>query len=149
MSLGRLSTPDSRFGLNRSQLVAVIMAVLAISLVVDFSRKAVDSYRVKARAEEYGQMIEAAEAENQRLRDLKEFAKSNAFVEKEARRDFKAGRPEEVRVVIPAPVAPEGEGSGSVPGVSSSSALPETEEPYWQSWWQLFFDGDPPVDLIP
>ncbi len=149
MSSARLPSPQPKIGLKRNQIVAIIMAILAICLVVDFSRKAVDSYRVKARAEELKEMIETTRAENQRLRNLKEFAQTNAFIEQEARRDFKMGRPEEVRVIFLTSVSRQGEGSGPRSRAIPPSATSQTEEPCWQPWWRLFFDREPPSGSLP
>ena len=149
MSSARLRSPQPKMGLNRNQIVAIIMAILAICLVVDFSRKAVDSYRVKARAQELEEMIEAARVENQRLKSLKEFAQTNAFIEQEARRDFKMGRPEEVRVIFLASANRQEERSGPRSRPISPPTTPQPEEPCWQGWWRLFFDSEPPSGFLP
>ncbi len=126
-------------GLSRSQIVAVVIATLAISVVVDFSRKAAGNLRVQARVHELQEATKLVQAENDRLKGLKEFAPSGAFIEQEARQDFKMGRPGEVRAIFltPAPTP-------AIAISSTTAAVLPAEGPCWQKWWGLFLDGVPP-----
>jgi len=134
------SPSGGRGGTSRSQLVAIVIATIAISFVVDFSRKAVESYRVRLRAVELGHMIDRAEAERERLQALKAFMQTDAFIERAAREEFGMGWPGEVQVVIipgPPPATPP-------PPPTPTPRPKEEETPRWQEWWALFSDAPPP-----
>lgn len=126
-----------------SQLAAIIIATIAISLVIDFSRKAMESYRIHLRAKELAQMLEEAQLENQRLKTLKAYAGTDSFVERAARQEFKLGRTGEIRVVVvpPLPLASPELKPRPTPTAPSS----DREKPYWHEWWELFFDTPPPA----
>lgn len=132
-----------KFRIPYGQLAAIIVATVAISFVIDFSRKAVESYQIHLRAKGLAQMLEEAQLETQRLEALKVYMQTDSFVERAARREFKLGRPGEVRVVIVPPLRFEGIEFEATPALPRSDA----EKPYWHEWWELFFDTPPPADF--
>jgi len=134
---------QKRFRIPFSQLAAIILATIAISFVVDFSRKAVESYRIHLRAKELTLMLEEAQLENQRLKAYKTYAETDSFVERAARQELKMGRPGEIRVVVVPPLPLETPELKPRPLATPPEG--DEEKPYWHEWWELFFDTPPPV----
>jgi hypothetical protein len=117
-----------------TQFVALIVATIALSLVVDFGRK-VALYR--HRQVEEARLDRAIEYEENRrdyLEWLKGYIQTPGFVDSWARREWKLVKPGETSVVP------------NLPGVSGASqTLPQEEGlpsmgSHWREWWEFFFN---------
>jgi cell division protein FtsB len=90
--------------------------------------------------------IDQLEEEQAELTRLRDYVRSDAYVEQWARGEGKMGRPGEV-LIVPVPVAAEVSitPTPSITLDDLQTTLPEPEP--WLVWWALFFDSPPPQQL--
>ncbi len=135
-----MATRVKRSGIiSFTQFVAIIVAIVALSLVIDFGRKAAINYRIQQEVDRLEQEVAAARQEQQRLLALKAYVQTDEYVEKAARQELRWSRPGETVVIVrpivrqatppPQPVRPSTEPSGA--------------KSCWREWWALFFDSSP------
>jgi len=104
-----------------------LTALILLSLIVNFSRKALNFRRAGKKIEEKRGQLQDLEAKNQELKRQMEEVDSPRFIEQEAREKLGLGKKDEVVVILP-PIEPlRGEGSEAEKKVQN-----------WQRWWQLF-----------
>jgi cell division protein FtsB len=125
-----------------TQIVTIVAATMAISMIVDFGRKAAANYRV--RREEIGleQEIAAERAKHEALLARREYVQTDEYVEYVAREELKWVKPGEI-VVVPIPLARE---PLPTPEASPAPTEPLQIESHWHEWWALFFDR-PPIEF--
>ena len=126
-----------RSGVSVTQFVALIVATIALSLIVDFGHKVALYRRLQREEGRLEQEIEFEKARRDYLESLEEQVQTEQFVEAWARREWKMVKPGETRVVprfheapLTSQIRPQEE---SHPGEGS----------HWQEWWKLFFDRLP------
>jgi len=132
-----MATAKRRSGVSLTQFVALILATIVLSLVVDFGRKVALCRHLQVEETRLDQGVEYEENRRDYLEGLKEYVQTANFVDGWARREWKLVKPGETRVVpnlAQAPIAPQtSPQEESLPGGGSR----------WQEWWNLFFDGQP------
>ncbi|MGQ9628099.1 MAG: FtsB family cell division protein [Anaerolineae bacterium] len=119
-----------------AQFVAIVVATIVLSLVVDFGRKAAANYRIQQERERLRLEVAAAQEEYQRLLERKAYVRTDEYVEKVAREELKWAKPGETVVVIK-----------TIPRRAFPAPPPVQESPpvvkrasHWQEWLALLFD---------
>lgn len=120
-----------------TQFVALIVATIALSLVVDFGRKVALYRRLQLEEARLDQAIEYEEDRRDDLGWLKGYVQTEEFVDAWARREWKMVRPGETSVVPMLPQAPV------TPQVLLQEESHASEESRWREWWRLFLDRLP------
>jgi cell division protein FtsB len=135
-----MATRVKRSGIiSFTQFVAIIVAIVALSLVIDFGRKAAINYRIQREVDRLEQEVAAARQEQQRLLALKAYVQTDEYVEKVAREELRWSQPGETVVIVKPIVrqtAPAAQAMGPPPS-------PTVAKSYWREWWALFFDSSP------
>jgi|GEM_PF-1036572 hypothetical protein len=118
--------------ISLAQFAAVIAVTIAVSLLVDISRRAADNYRLGREEAALKRDVEILEAMHHYLEAYKEYVQSDEFVEWWVREVAKKVKEGEVLVrPILIPKEPP-----SIPDVASQ----REDKPHWREWWELFFD---------
>jgi len=122
-----------------TQIITIVVATMAISMTVDFGRKATANYRVRNEETRLEQEIAAERAKHEALLARREYVQTDEYVEHAAREELKWVKPGEI-VVVPVPL-------NRKPLPTPETAPAPTEllqrESHWQEWWALFFDRPP------
>ena len=126
--------------LSLPKIVTIVTIVLVAILTVDFGRKALDNYHRQRQVEWLRGQVVAEQEENEALQDRLEYVSSDAYVEKIARERLKMVREEETAVVV---VPRSVERSPAVVPGPAAEVAEEEAQPYWQQWWNLFFEQSP------
>jgi cell division protein FtsB len=123
-----------------TQIITIVVATMAISMIVDFGRKATANYRVRNEERRLEQEIAAEGAKHQALLAHRAYVQTDEYVEQVAREELKWVKPGEI-VVVPVPLE-----SKPLPTPETPPAPTELvqREAHWQAWWSLFFDRPPP-----
>jgi cell division protein FtsB len=123
-----------------TQIITIVVATMAISMIVDFGRKATANYRVRNEESRLEQEIAAEKAKHEALLRRRTYVQTDEYVESVAREELKWVRPGEI-VVVPIPVERK-----PLPTPETPPAPTELlqKESHWQVWWSLFFDRPPP-----
>jgi cell division protein FtsB len=135
----RPSQNRHRARLTNVQIILIVVAVVGLRLVFDFSQRIVEGQRMVAEQRQLEAEIEALLEEQALLEAMKLYYGSDAFVEAWAHDEGKMVREGEV-LVIPIPL-------GEPAPTTAPSETPVTSLPPWHVWWLLFFDSPPPFDL--
>ena len=122
-----------------TQIVTIVVATMAISMIVDFGRKATANYRVRREETRLEQEIAAERAKHEALLARREYVQTDEYVEHVAREELRWVRPGEI-VVVPIPLNRE---PFPTPETSPAPTGSLPGEPHWQEWWALFFDRPP------
>jgi hypothetical protein len=132
-----MAAETKRSSVSVTQFVALIVATIALSLVVDFGRKVALYRHLQLEEARLDQGIAYEEARHDYLEWLKGYVQTANFVDGWARREWKLVKPGETSVVPNLPeasIAPQARPwEESLPGGGSR----------WQEWWNLFFDSSP------
>ena len=123
-----------------TQIITIVVATMAISMIVDFGRKATANYRIRNEEARLEQEIAAERAQHEALLARTEYVQTDEYVEHVAREELKWVKPGEI-VVVPVPLERK-----PVPTPETPPAPTELlqGESHWQEWWSLFFDRPPP-----
>lgn len=92
--------------LSLIQFMTVIALVVTVYFIVDFSDKALASYRIRRIETRLIQEIEEEKAKRQRLEERLKYVQTDGYVEKIAREELKWGRSGETLVIVPHPKQP-------------------------------------------
>ena len=122
-----------------TQLVTVVVATMAISMIVDFGRKATANYRIQREEIRLEQEIAAERVQHEALLARREYVQTDEYVEQVAREELKWARAGET-VIIPIPLKRK---PPPTPETSPAPGKLSQREFYWQEWWGLFFDRPP------
>jgi cell division protein FtsB len=127
-----------------TQFLAIILITIALTVTLDFGRRAAVSADLQREAEQLEAQVATLQAENRTLVAQREWVQTDGFVEEWA-------RTEGVMVLYgETPVAPVLAGQAVpaaevtlAPSPESSQATSEgpEETSHWQEWWALFFGG--------
>lgn len=121
---------------------AVILAV-GMMLAINFSSRISAGQPLEAAYDRAEVEVEALREEQATLIAVRDFSRSEAFVEQWARGEGKMVREGET-LVIPVPAGvPLQPTPIPVPTVPVQTTPPEPEP--WMLWWALFFDSPPPA----
>ena len=129
------TTAKKRSSVSATQFVALIVATIALSLLVDFGRKVALSRHLQLEEARLDQGIEYEENRRDYLEWLKGYVQTDNFVDGWARREWKMVKPGETSVVLNLPEAPIVPQTRPQQEESLSS-----EGAHWREWWGLFFD---------
>jgi cell division protein FtsB len=121
-----------------TQIITIVVATMAISMIVDFGRKAAANYRIQREEARLEQEIAAERAKHEALLARREYVQTDEYVEQVAREELKWVKSGEI-VVVPIPLTREPLPTPEAP----APAKPVQRETYWQEWWALFFDRPP------
>ncbi len=146
---GQVSYPSSEKEKKRptaqlSGVQVMFAAILAIGLIlgINFSTRLAASRPLEAYYKSVEEEIRRLELEQVTLIADRDYANSDAFVERWAREEWKMVRPGEV-LIVPLVV---GTPANSAPApqffVEVDTSPPKPDN--WTLWWALFFDNDPP-----
>jgi cell division protein FtsB len=132
-----MAATKKRSSVSVTQFVALIVATIALSLIVDLGHK-VAVYRHLQREEaRLEQEIGFEEERRDYLEGLQEQVQTEKFLDDWARREQKMVKPGE-RLVVP-----RFEAAPPAPQINPQQESPSSEESHWQEWWKLFFDRLP------
>src|SRR5687767_9733821 len=132
-----------RILLSNLQIILVVLTVIGLRLMIDFSQRIVEGQQKVAEQRALEAEIDALLEEQQELEAAKTYYSSAFFIEVWAHNEGKMVRDGE-RLVIPIY-----ENAAESPGQGAAEHENSTPIPTWQVWWTLFFDGPPPSLLIP
>lgn len=132
-----MAATRKRSSVSVTQFVALIVATVALSLIVDLGHK-VAVYRHLQREEaRLEQEIGFEEERRDYLEGLQEQVQTEKFLDDWARREQKMVQPGEKLIV------PRFEGAPLAPQIHSQQESQSSEGSHWQEWWKLFFDRLP------
>jgi len=94
-----MAAAKKRSGVSVTQFVALIVATIALSLLVDFGRKVVQYRHLQAEELRLDQAIEFEEKRREYLEWLRGYVQTPQFVDGWARTEWKMVKPGEVLVV--------------------------------------------------
>lgn len=109
------------------KLCFTLITLILISLIVNFSRKAVNLWRSGKLVEEKRRELARLKIGNQSLKNELERVESPRFIEQTAREKLGLGKEGEVVVIMP-PGA----------GVRKADQNLEKSVSDWEKWWRLF-----------
>ncbi len=132
--LSALTAPLRRSG---TYLVTLALALLTLSLLINFGGQVLQSTRLEARRVSLATEVAQLEAENRALESAVEYAESNVNVERVAREQLGYTREGDI-VILPQFPAAVPTPTAVPPEVVSLPVRP----PNWQQWWSAFFPGD-------
>ncbi len=124
-----------------TQIVTIVVATMAISMIVDFGRKATANYRVRNEEIRLEQEIAAERAKHKALLARREYVQTDEYVEQVAREELKWVRSGEI-VIVPVPLERK---PLPTPETSPAPGKILQRESHWREWWALFFDR-PPIE---
>ncbi|NIO68225.1 MAG: hypothetical protein GTN71_04005 [Anaerolineae bacterium] len=122
-----------------TQIITIVVATMAISMIVDFGRKATANYRIRREEIRLEQEIAAERAKHEALLARREYVQTDEYVEHVAREELKWVRPGEI-VVVPVPLERKPLPTPETPPAPTELLQGES---HWQEWWSLFFDRPP------
>ena len=134
-----------RGGSQISGVQVMFAAILSIGLIlaINFSTRISAGQPLQEAYNRVQTEIAELQAEQADLTALRNYVRSDAYVEQWARDDGKMIRPGEV-LVVPVPSGRSIEATPA-PQVSFEDVRTTPDEPEpWMLWWQLFFDNLPP-----
>lgn len=115
---------------------------LGLLLAINFSTRITDSQPLQDEYDQIQAEIDALEREQEDLIELRDFVRSDQYVEAWARDQGKMVRPNEV-LVIPVPSGQVIQATATPAFSADIQTAPPTPES-WELWWALFFDDAPP-----
>ena len=126
-----------------TQIITIVVATMAISMIVDFGRKATANYRIRREETRLEQEIAAERAKHEALLARREYVQTDEYIERVAREELKWVRPGET-LVVPVPLNRQ---PPPTPQTPPAPTEPLPRESHWQEWWTLFFDRPPPMEF--
>lgn len=118
-------------------LATLAMAVLTISLLVNFVNQVIQSANLEEQRATLATEVALLEAQNQQLEGAVEYAESDVYVERIAREQLGYARDGDT-VVLPRILEPT-----PAPSPPPHHAQPApTPMPNWERWWQAFVTDD-------
>ena len=127
--------------LSSVQVMFAMILGLGLLLVINFSSRITESQPLQDEYDSIQAEIAGLEVEQQSLIDLRDYVRSDSYVEQWARDNGKMVRPNEI-LVIPVPSGIEAQPTPT-PQLSADVQTAPPPAPY-ELWWSLFFDGEPP-----
>lgn len=140
-----LTDKKKRSGSQISGVQVMFAAILSIGLIlaINFSTRISAGQPLQAAYNRVQTEISELQAEQADLTALRDYVRSDAYVEQWARDDGKMIRPGEV-LVVPVPSGRSIQATPA-PQISLEDVRTTADEPEpWMLWWQLFFDNAPP-----
>ena len=126
-----------------SQFLAIILITIALTVVLDFGRRAAVSAGLQKEAQQLEREVATLEAETRALELQREWVQTDAYVEEWARTEGIMVLYGETPIVpLPAGQARPTEGVAPASPSESPKALSENDEEatdHWREWWALFF----------
>ncbi len=92
--------------ISLTQFMTIIALVITVYFIVDFSDKALASYRIRRIEARLIQEIEEEKAERRRLEERLKYVQTDEYVERVAREELRWGKPGETLVIVPTPPQP-------------------------------------------
>ncbi len=129
-----------------SGIQVLFAAILGIGLIltINFSSRITESQPLQEAYERVRAEIDDLREEQATLTALRDYVRTDAYVEEWAASEGKMVRPNEVLVVLfPGSVVLEETPVPQIPIEDIQTIAPPPEN--WTMWWALFFDSPPPV----
>ncbi len=131
-----LNAPLKRSGVH---LATLALAVLTISLLINFINQVMQSANLEARRTTLATEVAMHESENAHIRGAVEYAESDVYVERVAREQLGYAREGDM-VVLPQFQAATPTATPEAHAATTPSRPITT--PNWQRWWQAFAPDD-------
>lgn len=129
-----MAIAKKRSGVSLTQFVALIMATVVLSLLVDFGHKVALYRQLQLEEVQLDQGIAYEENRGDYLEWLRGYVQTDEFVGAWARREWRMVKPGETGVVPMLPEAP------IAPQIRPQEESRPSEGPRWQEWWKSSFD---------
>jgi len=121
------------------RIVAVVVVTIALFLVVDFGRRAIDAYRLSRAVAALEEEVAAMRAENEALKERLEYMSTDAHIEEAAREKLRWVEPGDTAVIVLSSEDKEPPLTTPLPSHGTLQGEEVTEKPNWQRWLDLFF----------
>jgi hypothetical protein len=129
-----MAVSRKRSSVSVTQFVALIVATIALSLIVDLGHKVAVYRRLQREEFRLDQEIEFEEERGVYLEGLKEQVQTDGFLHYWALNEQKMVKSGETLVV------PRFQAAPPAPPIQPQQETHSSEESHWQEWWKLFFD---------
>jgi cell division protein FtsB len=116
------------------RIVTIVTFTLVAFLVIDFGRKALDSFQVERQVEWLREQVALEQERNEALHHRLEYVASDAYVEKIARERLQLIKPGERMVVV---VPTNAEPSSVTHQTRVVEEQQNEDQAYWQQWANL------------
>jgi cell division protein FtsB len=116
------------------RIVTIVTFTLVAFLVIDFGRKALDSFHVERQVEWLREQVALEQERNEALHHRLEYVASDVYVEKIARERLQLIKPGERMVVV---VPTNTEPSSVTHQTSVVEEQQNEDQAYWQQWANL------------
>jgi cell division protein FtsB len=116
------------------RIVTIVTFTLVAFLVIDFGRKALDSFQVERQVEWLREQVALEQERNEVLHHRLEYVASEAYVEKIARERLQLIKPGERMVVV---VPTNAEPSSVTQQTRVVEEQQNEDQAYWQQWTSL------------
>jgi cell division protein FtsB len=138
-------TGDRRSGGGLSGVQIMFAAILSIGLILalNFGSRIAESQPLQAAFYSVRDEIEVLRQEQAELTRLRDYVRSDVYVEQWARSEGKMARPGEI-LVVPVPVESSVEATPEPEIIFTDVQTTPPEPDPWEIWWALFFDNPPP-----
>lgn len=124
-------------------MFALILSI-GLLLVINFSGRIARGQQMEAERQRLQATITVLEQQKIELLKERDYAANDASVEHWAHTEGKMVRENEV-LVIPIPAGIDEPTPVPPAPIFVATPAPEPETPRWHLWWNLFFDGEPPL----
>jgi cell division protein FtsB len=138
------ATPRRRGDVSGVQIVFAAILAIGLILALNFNSRISATQPMQQEYQRALAEIEQLQAEQAELLRLRDYVRSDAYVQQWARSDGKMARPGEV-LIVPVPMDNSGAPTPT-PSVSLDDLRTTPIEPEpWMVWWALFMDSPPPI----
>ena len=129
-----MAVTRKRSSVSVTQFVALIVATIALSLIVDLGHKVAVYRRLQGEEFRLKQEIGFEEERRDYLERRKEQVQTDGFLDDIVRGEWKMVKSGETLVV------PRFQEAPPAPLIQPQQESHSSEESHWQEWWKLFFD---------
>jgi len=125
------------------QIVFAAILSLGLLLVINFSGRIARGQYMDGQRDRLQSTIDVLQQQRVDLLKERDYAASDAYVERWAHNESKMVRDGEI-LVIPIPAGRAAPTPAPAPVLLAPTPRPAPRTPNWELWWSLFFDGKPP-----
>jgi cell division protein FtsB len=138
------AAPRRRGKVSSVQIVFAVILAVGLILALNFSSRISATQPMQREYQRALAEIEQLQTEQAELIRLRDYVRSDAYVQQWARSDGKMARPGEV-LIVPVPLDNSGAPTPT-PAVNLDDLRTTPIEPEpWEVWWALFMDSPPPI----
>lgn len=121
------------------RIVAVVVATIALFLVADFGRRAIDSYRLSRVVAALEEKVATMRAENEAFKERLEYVSTDAYIEEAAHEKLRWVEPGDTAVIVLSSQEKEAPVTTPLPSHGTLQGEEVIDKPNWQRWLDLFF----------